>query len=77
MSFNVEPNFDPSLPYWVDLVAIWVEEPPEYPCEYCWEKSAYLDEWDRCPNCTDSLSDCCGSPYIWETTLCSDCKDYG
>ena len=36
MMTNSLDNYDPSLPYWVDLEAIGVEETPEN--LYCYEK---------------------------------------
>lgn len=73
--FNVNPNFDPSLPYWADLIWLWLEEWPKWECDMCGEWGELNDE-DVCEEC-ESLSSCCGAPYIGETTLCSDCKEYG
>lgn len=75
MSHNIPPNFDPSLPMWVDLIWLRLEEWPKLECDMCWEWGELNDE-DVCEEC-ESLSGCCGAPYIWETTLCSDCKEYG
>lgn len=71
MSLNVPPNYDPSLPFWADLVALWIEEPQKRVVDIDEDWREYYEDEE------ESLSACCWAPYIWETTLCSDCKEYG
>jgi len=45
-------------------------------CE-CWAE--YEETPEQCIYCDNfqRVSSCCGANEIWETGLCSDCKEYG